>query len=81
MGAGLLTTPKSTRFSIRCDFRDGHATRSTQRIFQLELDLPLTRKDARVGTRVLVRFDHGFEPVWRQLVRTTRQTFLERLSL
>jgi putative peptide zinc metalloprotease protein len=45
-------------------------------VFQLELALPPEVREAYLGARVYVRFDHGFEPVGFQAWRALRQLLL-----
>jgi putative peptide zinc metalloprotease protein len=45
----------------------------------VDLDIPGAVLE-RVGARVEVRFDLGFEPLAQQLWRRLRQTFLSHLS-
>jgi putative peptide zinc metalloprotease protein len=52
-----------------------------ERLFEFEIELPLTIEHAMIGTRVYVRFDHGRETLWRQLSRRLRQLFLSRLNV
>lgn len=58
---------------------DEDGTRPLEPIFELLLypEIPLER----LGERVVVRFDHGAEPLGWQWYRTLRQLFLMRLSL
>lgn len=60
----------------------GNSPLSTiQSVFQFEVaplvDLPVSR----VGERVLVRFDHGAEPMGWRFLRATRQLFLRQFSV
>ena len=61
---------------------DGLTALSTrERLFEYEIELPLTVEQAMIGTRVYVRFDHGGETLWRQVSRRFRQLFLRRLNV
>ena len=50
-----------------------------ERVFEFEVLLPGS-VDARIGTRVYVRFDHGSETLLDQWRRLLRQLFLRRLG-
>jgi putative peptide zinc metalloprotease protein len=58
------------------DPRDEQGVRTLERVFQLELALPPEVREAYLGARVYVRFDHGFEPVGFQAWRALRQLLL-----
>lgn len=57
------------------------ALSTRERLFEYEVELPLSVAQAKIGTRVYVRFDHGQETVWDQLSRRVRQLFLSRLNV
>jgi putative peptide zinc metalloprotease protein len=65
---------------IAVDGTDEAGLTATQRVFQLELALPPDAPVSGVGERAYVRFDHGYEPLWRQWARSLRQLFLSRLE-
>jgi putative peptide zinc metalloprotease protein len=50
-----------------------------ERVFEFEIQLP-DSVEARIGTRVFVRFDHGSEPLLQQWRRDLRQLLLRRLG-
>jgi putative peptide zinc metalloprotease protein len=52
-----------------------------ERVFEFEVELPLTAEQVMIGTRVHVRFDHGNETLWTQFYRRFRQLFLSRLNV
>lgn len=52
-----------------------------ERVFEFEVELPLSVEQAMIGTRVHVRFDHGNETLWTQFYRRFRQLFLRRLNV
>jgi putative peptide zinc metalloprotease protein len=52
-----------------------------ERLFEYQVELPLSVEQAMIGTRVFVRFDHGHETIWRQFSRRFRQLFLRRLNV
>jgi len=62
------------------DPRDTNQTRTFQRNFQLDLQLPDEVPVSNYGTRVYVRFDHGYEPIGLQAYRQIRQLFLARFN-
>ena len=62
------------------DPRDPEGTKTLQRTFQVDLELPLDAKSAVVfGGRAYVRFDHDWEPIGEQIWRRARQLLLSRL--
>jgi putative peptide zinc metalloprotease protein len=66
--------------ALAVDPRDTQGTKTLQRTFQFDLELPSDASPAvAFGTRVHVRFDHHWEPVGRQLWRRVRQTLLSHL--
>jgi putative peptide zinc metalloprotease protein len=64
--------------SLAIDPRDQRGTKTLQRIFQFDLELPAEAPTAAFGSRVYVRFDHGWEPLGRQWYRRLRQLLLSR---
>jgi len=57
----------------------GPSDLSTQeRLFEYEIELPVTTDEALIGSRVHVRFNHGEETLWTQTTRRVRQLFLRR---
>jgi putative peptide zinc metalloprotease protein len=68
--------------TIATDPRDPHGTRSLQRYFQLDLQLPASATPTPwYGSRVYVRFDHGHAPLAYQWFLRLRQLFLARLNV
>jgi putative peptide zinc metalloprotease protein len=67
---------------VATDPRDPHGTKSLQRYFQLDLVIPghaaLTQW---YGSRVYVRFDHGYAPLGYQWFLRLRQLFLAHLNV
>ncbi len=59
---------------------DKSGKQSLNAFFQYELEIPLALKNAQLGTRAYVRFDHGTETISQQLVRRTRQLFLKHFN-
>jgi putative peptide zinc metalloprotease protein len=55
--------------------------RALESLFQFELTAPGLGASPRVGGRVYVRFDHGWEPIGFRLVRGLRQLFLREFHV
>ena len=55
--------------------------RALESLFQFELKAPGLGASPRVGGRVYVRFDHGWEPIGFRLVRGLRQLFLREFHV
>ena len=64
---------------IVTDPKDDKGLAAVEPLFVVDLDLPGAVLE-RVGARVEVRFDLGFEPLAQQLWRRLRQAFLSQLS-
>ncbi|MEH2565663.1 peptidase M50 [Bradyrhizobium sp. AZCC 2289] len=62
------------------DPRDRGQMKTLQRTFQFDLELAPEAANANFGSRVLVRFDHGREPLAWQWHRRLRQLFLSRFE-
>jgi putative peptide zinc metalloprotease protein len=63
------------------DPRDEQGVSTLARVFQLELALPPEVREAYLGARVFVRFDHGTEPVGFQVYRALRQLLLRQFDV
>ena len=63
------------------DPRDNQGVTTLARVFQLDLALPPEAGDAYLGSRVFVRFDHGYEPIGFQVYRAMRQLFLRQFDV
>lgn len=63
------------------DPRDNQGVTTLSRVFQLELALPAGVRSRYLGSRLYVRFDHGFEPVGFQIYRALRQLLLRRFNV
>ena len=59
--------------------REGRGT--LERVFEIEIDLPPEGRSEFLGSRMHVRFDHGFEPLGLQAWRALRQLFLRRFGV
>ena len=66
--------------ALPVDPRDPQGTKSLQRVFQVDLELPAEAASAAFGSRVYVRFEHHWEPVGQQIWRRMRQLLLSRLQ-
>jgi putative peptide zinc metalloprotease protein len=73
-----LTEAGGGRFAA--DPRDSNQMKTLARTFQLDLELPPDAANTNFGSRVLVRFDHGLEPLGFQWHRRLRQLFLSRFE-
>jgi putative peptide zinc metalloprotease protein len=62
--------------SIAVDPFDSQGVRATQKLFQFDLALPSRVGIVPIGSRVYVRFDHGWEPLVQRWHRQLRQLFL-----
>jgi putative peptide zinc metalloprotease protein len=62
------------------DPRDSNQLKTMARTFQFDLELPAEAANANFGSHVLVRFDHGKEPLAEQWYRRLRQLFLSRFE-
>jgi putative peptide zinc metalloprotease protein len=63
------------------DPRDGRGVKTLSRVFQLELALPSVARSSYLGSRVYVRFDHGYEPVGFQIYRSFRRLVLRQFNV
>jgi putative peptide zinc metalloprotease protein len=66
--------------ALPVDPRDSQGTKSLQRVFQVDLELPLEGESPAFGSRAYVRFELRWEPIGEQLWRRTRQLLLSRLQ-
>ena len=76
--SNLLGTAGGGRIAIDPRFQDGTAM---QTLFQFDVELLPEESLATVGGRVHVRFDHGNEPMARQMYRSVRQLLLRRFRV
>lgn len=67
--------------AIAVDPRDNQGVTALGRVFQLELGLPAEMRSSYLGTRVYVRFDHGYEPVGVQVYRALRRLLLRHFEV
>ncbi len=67
--------------SIPGNPRDPQGTKTLQRVFQVDIELPSDLASATAfGGRAFVRFDHHWEPVGQQIWRRVRQVVLSRFQ-
>jgi putative peptide zinc metalloprotease protein len=67
--------------ALPVDPNDPRGTKSLERIFQVDIELPPNVASATAfGSRVYVRLDHQWEPVGLQIWRRIRQLMLARLQ-
>jgi len=59
---------------------DPNGTKTLQRVFQVDLELPPGTPAIAFGARAWVRFEHDWEPLGEQLWRRIRQLLLSRLQ-
>lgn len=67
--------------AIPIDPRDETGRTSFEKVFLFDLELPANVHPAGVGSRIHVRFAHGWEPVGFRLYRNLRQLFLSQLDV
>ena len=68
--------------ALSVDPGDPHGTKTLQRVFQVDIELPSdVAAAAAFGSRAYVRFDHEWEPAGRQIWRRLRQLLLSRLQV
>jgi putative peptide zinc metalloprotease protein len=67
--------------ALPVDPRDQRGTKTLQRVFQVDIELPVNVGSATAfGSRAYVRFDYHWEPIGRQIWRRARQLVLSRLQ-
>ncbi|MBU0944677.1 MAG: PqqD family peptide modification chaperone [Proteobacteria bacterium] len=60
---------------------DPHGLQTLTKTFQFEIKLPLQKEALRIGERAYVLFDHGYEPIALQWLRSLRQLFLRQFHV
>jgi putative peptide zinc metalloprotease protein len=66
--------------ALPVDPRDQQGTKTLQRVFQVDIELPVNvALAAAFGSRAHVRFDYHWEPIGQQFWRRARQLVLSRL--
>lgn len=66
---------------IAIDPRDQQGSQSLEKVFQFELNVPVGDFSEHIGTRVHVRFDHGWEPIGWTAYRALRRLFLRHFDV
>ena len=67
--------------SIAVNPQDKQGVTTFQQVFQLELELPEKIRSDYLGSRVYVRFDHGFEPAGFQVYRALKRLLLRHFNV
>ena len=67
--------------SIIVDPTDPEGRHTLERVFEIDLGLPEGYNPGLLGSRMHVRFDHGYEPAGLQLYRALRQLFLRAFGV
>src|SRR5262249_14083606 len=67
--------------ALPVDPRDQQGTKTLQRVFQVDIELPSEATSAAVfGSRAYIRFEHRWESIGQQIWRRARQLVLARLQ-
>ena len=66
---------------IAIDPSDREGLRPLEKMFQYDVEPVEATGSVKIGGRVYVRFDHGFEPLFYQWYRSLRQLFLRRFNV
>jgi putative peptide zinc metalloprotease protein len=66
---------------IAIDPSDREGLRPLEKMFQYDVEPVEATGNVKIGGRVYVRFDHGFEPLAYQWYRSLRQLFLRRFNV
>jgi putative peptide zinc metalloprotease protein len=66
---------------VATDPSDRHGLTAVQKVFQIDVELPLHASIINLGGHGYVRFDHGWTPLAMQWYRSIRQLFLSRLNV
>jgi len=67
--------------AIAVDPRDKQGVTTVKQVFQLDLAVPAEFRSDYLGSRVYVRFDHGFEPAGIQMYRAFRRLLLRQFNV
>jgi putative peptide zinc metalloprotease protein len=74
-----LGTAGGGPFAINPSDKNGRTT--LERVFEIEINLPPDAHTDYLGSRMYVRFDHGYEPLAFQAWHSLRQLFLRRFGV
>jgi putative peptide zinc metalloprotease protein len=66
---------------IAIDPTEPSGLKAVEKLFQFDIEMPSTVRNIYIGSRVFVRFDHGFEPLATQWYRSIRRLFLKRFNV
>lgn len=77
--SAVLSTHGGGRFLVAPG--DSRNLQSLEKTFQVEINLPIAAEDVRIGERVHVVFDHGYEPIGVQWYIALRQLFLRKFHV
>ncbi len=67
--------------SIVVDPRDKNGTATLSQVFQVDLTIPGEHGSEYLGSRVFVRFDHGYEPAGIQIYHAFRRLLLRQFNV
>ena len=67
--------------SVLTDPRDPEGVQAMGKLFHVHLDIQDPPGYVNVGSRVFVRFNHGWEPLARRWYRSVRRLFLSRFNV
>jgi putative peptide zinc metalloprotease protein len=67
--------------AIAVDPRDSKGVTALRQVFQLEIGIPVSVPTEYLGSRVYVRFDHGYEPMGFQFYRAFRRLLLRQFNV
>jgi putative peptide zinc metalloprotease protein len=66
---------------IAIDPTEPSGLKAIEKLFQFDIELPSAVGNLYIGSRVFVRFDHGFESLSTQWYRSIRRLFLKRFNV
>lgn len=66
---------------VAVDPADKDSRKALEKIFLIDVDLPVAERPLNLGGRAYVRFDLGWEPIGWQWYRRARQLFLSRFNV
>lgn len=66
---------------VAVDPGDKDARKALEKVFLIDIDLPVAERPLHLGGRAYVRFDLGWEPLGWQWYRRARQLFLSRFNV
>ena len=66
---------------VAVDPREADGRTSIEKLFELDLAVPASAGEPRPGSRVFVRFEHGWEPLATRFYLGLRRLFLERFHV